>query len=115
MEYTDYLRFLVALVFVLALIGILALFARRAGIGYPANLSRKMGTKRIQIVETAPVDGRRRLVLVRRDDVEHLLILGQNSETVIETDIKSLPTTNQLDQPESGKITQLANRQADAE
>lgn len=115
MEYTDYFRFLLALVFVLALIGVLALFARRAGFGYPAHLTRKLTTKRIQVVETAPIDGRRRLVLVRRDDVEHLLILGQNSETVIETDIKPTAGTNSFDQPLGGTVTQLADRQVDAE
>jgi flagellar protein FliO/FliZ len=88
MDYSDYFRFLLALVFVLALIGILALLARRAGLGYPAALNRNPGNRRIQVVETAAVDGRRRLVLVRRDNVEHLLILGQNSETVIEAGIQ---------------------------
>jgi len=88
MDFTDYFRFLLALVFVLAMIGILALLARRAGIGYPANPVRNTGEKRIQVVETAQVDGRRRLVLVKRDHVEHLLILGQNSETIIETGIE---------------------------
>ena len=38
------------------------------------------------------LDTRRRLVLVRRDDVEHLILLGAASETVIERNIKS-PTS----------------------
>lgn len=87
MDYSDYFRFLLALIFVLAMIGILALLARKAGFGYPSNPMRSSGTKRIQVIETAQVDGRRRLVLVKRDHVEHLLILGQNTETIIETGI----------------------------
>ena len=41
-----------------------------------------------KLVETLPIDPRRRLAIVRCDDREHLLILGTNSETVIESDIK---------------------------
>jgi flagellar protein FliO/FliZ len=88
MGYGDYFRFLFALIFVIALIALLALVARRAGFGYPATQNKASSTRRLEIVETASVDGRRRLVLVRRDDVEHLLIIGQNSETVIESRIK---------------------------
>jgi flagellar protein FliO/FliZ len=88
MDYGDYFRFLFALIFVIALIAILALVARRAGFGYPAALNKAPNVRRLELVETASVDGRRRLVLVRRDNVEHLLIIGQNTETVIETMIK---------------------------
>jgi len=88
MDVTEYLRFALALVFVLALIGVLAAVARRAGFGFPAKAIRPSGTRRLSIVEVTPLDGRRRLVLVRRDDVEHLLILGPTSELVVETNIK---------------------------
>ena len=88
MDYGDYFRFLFALIFVIALIALLALIARRAGFGYPATLNKASNVKRLEVVETASIDGRRRLVLVRRDNVEHLLIIGQNSETVVETNIK---------------------------
>ena len=37
----------------------------------------------------AIVDHRRKLVLLRRDDVEHLVLLGTNSETLIEADIET--------------------------
>ena len=89
MDYIDYFRFLFALIFAIALIALLALVARRAGFGYTMALNKESNTRRLEIVETASVDGRRRLVLVRRDNVEHLLIIGQNSETVIETKIKT--------------------------
>jgi len=96
MDYGDYFRFLFALIFVIALIALLALIARRAGFGYPAALNKASNVKRLEIIETASVDGRRRLVLVRRDNVEHLLIIGQNSETVIETRIKSTQNSKML-------------------
>jgi flagellar protein FliO/FliZ len=44
--------------------------------------------KRLGVVETAAVDARRKLLLVRRDDVEHLIIVGGPVDMVIETGIK---------------------------
>lgn len=43
--------------------------------------------KRLAVVEHANVDGRRRLLLVRRDDVEHLIMTGGPVDVVIETGI----------------------------
>ena len=53
--------------------------------------------QRIGVVETAQVDGSRRLVLVRRDDVEHLLLLGGDGDLLIETGI---PAPDQEPEPE---------------
>ncbi len=91
MDITDYLRFALALVFVLALIGVVAALARKAGFGFPAKAVRPGGARRLSVVEVTALDGRRRLVLVRRDDVEHLLLLGPTSELVIENNIKPAP------------------------
>lgn len=96
MNYSDYFRFLFALIFVIALIGLLALIARRAGFGYPAALKKTAKERRLQIIETASIDGRRRMVLVRRDNVEHLLLIGQNTETVVETGIQPAKGVNAL-------------------
>lgn len=43
--------------------------------------------RRIGVVEHASVDGKRRLVLVRRDDVEHLIMIGGPVDVVLETGI----------------------------
>ncbi|MEZ5851087.1 MAG: flagellar biosynthetic protein FliO [Hyphomicrobiaceae bacterium] len=43
--------------------------------------------KRLGVIEQASMDGRRRLVLVRRDDVEHLIMIGGPVDVVIETGI----------------------------
>lgn len=75
---TSLLRGLLALIFVLALIGVLTALARRFGWGYSGRFRRDRG-HRLSISETIPLDARRRLVLVRRDDVEHLLLLGAGS------------------------------------
>jgi flagellar protein FliO/FliZ len=48
-------------------------------------------SQRLAIVEVRPIDLRHRLVLVRRDDVEHLLLLGAPGDLVIETGIRPRP------------------------
>lgn len=92
MQVEVYLRFVLALVFVLALIGLLAWVARRYGFGGHAS-GRSSRTRRLEIVETKTVDGKRRLVLLRRDDVEHLVLTGPNSEILIEQGITGFVTT----------------------
>lgn len=82
MSMNGYLHFAAALVFVLALIGLAAFAARRLGLGHAALPTGRR--RRLGIVEVLPLDGRRRLVLLRRDAVEHLVILGPSSETVVE-------------------------------
>jgi hypothetical protein len=43
--------------------------------------------KRLEVMDQFNVDGRRRLVLIRRDDVEHLIMTGGPVDVVIETGI----------------------------
>jgi len=83
-----YLRFILALVFVIALIGVLAVLTRRLGFGFPVGVSKSTGERRIEVVEIAPLDARRKLVLVRRDDVEHLLVVSPTTELVVERGIR---------------------------
>jgi len=42
---------------------------------------------RLGVTEQANVDGRRKLLLIRRDDVEHLIMTGGPVDMVIETNI----------------------------
>lgn len=44
---------------------------------------------RLGISEYHELDKTRRLVLVRRDDIEHLILIGGNQEFVIESNIES--------------------------
>lgn len=86
MEMESYLRFILALVFVLALIGVLAWVARRYGVGGRLG-PRNHRDRRLEVIETRVIDGKRRLVLLRRDHVEHLVLMGPTSEIVIEQGI----------------------------
>src|SRR5262249_23017911 len=45
------------------------------------------GQPRLAVIDAAAVDGRRRLVLIRRDNVEHLVMIGGPSDVVIEQNI----------------------------
>lgn len=86
MDALDYFKFLAALLFVLGLMGGLALVLRKIGLGnvgiVPAD------KRRLQIIEVLPLDVRRKALILRRDDKEHLVILGANGETVVETNIE---------------------------
>jgi flagellar protein FliO/FliZ len=47
--------------------------------------------KRLGVVETASVDAKRKLFLLRRDDVEHLVMIGGPIDMLIEMGIKGRP------------------------
>ena len=87
MDYQDYLKFLAALIFVLSLMGGLALIIKRLGLGQSAIIS--PNKKRLKTVEVLPIDARRKAVLLQRDDKQHLVLLGPSGETVIETNIEA--------------------------
>lgn len=74
----------------LALMALVALlrFMRRHNGRLPFGLATH-GTvpQRLQVLETTVVDARRRLLLIRRDEVEHLILIGGPADLVIESDI----------------------------
>lgn len=91
MEFDTYLRFVLALVAVLGLIAGLTWAARRFGLGNGLGPLKGRPT-RLTVVEALTLDAKRRLVLVRRDDREHLLVLGPTGETVVEAGIPARPS-----------------------
>ncbi len=84
--------------FVLAVLAVLcagaAIFLRAYLTGAtPASLLfRPKGERRLEVVDQASLDGKRRLVLIRRDDVEHLLLTGGPVDVVVETGIDAMAT-----------------------
>ncbi len=58
-----------------------------SGVSPAAMLFRSRPERRLEVVEQSSLDGRRRLVLIRRDDVEHLIMTGGPVDVVIETGI----------------------------
>jgi hypothetical protein len=59
---------------------------RRFGANRLGNATRGR-QPRLAVIDAATVDGRRRLVLIRRDNVEHLLMIGGPSDLVVEPNI----------------------------
>ena len=71
----------------LALIGLTAWLVRRFGSNRLGGNAARGRQPRLAVIDAAPVDGRRRLVLIRRDNVEHLLMIGGPSDVVVEQNI----------------------------
>lgn len=93
MDASNYVRFVAALLFVLALIAFATWLAKRFGLGGGINAV-KRGTRRLQITEALTVDAKHRAVLIRRDTVEHLVLIGPTGDVVIETGIDAPPVAD---------------------
>lgn len=82
------MRFVIAFILVLGLIGLAAFLFRRFGEGRLPMAGGGRGRQpRLAVLDSAVVDAKRRLVLIRRDNSEHLLLIGGPSDVVIETNI----------------------------
>jgi flagellar biogenesis protein FliO len=76
--------------FVIVVLGLLALafwLLRRVGGGRLGSDATRGRQLRLAVIDQATIDSRRRLVLIRRDNVEHLLIIGGPSDVVVEQNI----------------------------
>lgn len=80
-------RFFLAFLIVLGLIGGTAWAVRRFGGGRLGASSARGRQPRLAVIDYATVDTRRRLILVRRDNIEHLLMIGGPSDVVVESNI----------------------------
>jgi flagellar protein FliO/FliZ len=80
-------RFFLAFLIVLGLIGATAWAVRRFGAGRLGGGSARGRQPRLAVVDYASVDGRRRLILVRRDNIEHLMMIGGPTDVVVEANI----------------------------
>jgi hypothetical protein len=80
--------FIVAFAAVLVLIGLTAwIFRIVRGRGLGIGSGGRGRQPRLAVLDYADVDQRRKLVLIRRDNVEHLLLLGGPTDVVVETSI----------------------------
>ena len=78
MDIADFIRAVAALALTLGLIGLAAVLARKYGPEAFFRLqSPSKAKRRLAVVETLVLDPARRLVLVRVDDRERLLLLGE--------------------------------------
>ena len=94
------LQFLITAAIVIALLALAYWLVRRYSLGGTGRHNRSK-VPRLTIVDAMPVDGRRRLLLVRRDNVEHLILIGGPSDVVVEQSIvrQRRPRPTEVEQP----------------
>lgn len=82
MNFLDLARAVFGLAITLGIIGLAAWAARRYAPQLLARLQAERGARRMEVVETLVLDPARRLVLVRVDDEERLILLGEGKELI---------------------------------
>lgn len=87
MDAIDIARYFGALALVLALAGLAMLAVRRYGLPGFVNPN---ATRRLSVVETLMIGPRHKLFLIRRDDTEHLVLIGPQGATAIEGGIAAV-------------------------
>lgn len=107
-------RFFIAFLVVLALIGATAWLVRRFGASRLGGAAARGRQPRLAVIDAATVDGRRRLVLIRRDNIEHLLMIGGPTDVVIEPNIVRAAAARDLtrEPQRAGTGPDVAGRQA---
>lgn len=77
MDFADLFRAVAALALTLGLVGLAAVAMRKFGPETLARLQPTRKERRLALLETLVLDPTRRLALVRLDDEEHLILLGE--------------------------------------
>jgi len=95
-------QFLLSFFIILGVIGAIWWIVRRFGSGR-LGASTRGRQPRLAVIDYASVDNRRRLILVRRDNVEHLLMIGGPSDIVVETNIvRAVPAARDVGRAPAG-------------
>lgn len=92
----------IALAVIAALLLLLFLFGRRRK---KPLASDNVAGPRLDVVESAIIDEDRRMVLVRRDGVEHLLLTGGPNDLVIEQSIGATTKNDRVDDAVTRSVT----------
>ncbi|WP_273754231.1 MULTISPECIES: flagellar biosynthetic protein FliO [unclassified Bartonella] len=91
------ISFLFFIITIIALM-VIILFLRRLNMRR-FNTNRKKSLSRLALCESISIDRTRRLVLVRCDNKEHLLLIGGLTDMVVESDITSTSRTEKREIP----------------
>ncbi len=90
----DPVRIALIAVAAVVVIGLIAILLRvivlRRGKGRGRPKTHIAGGGRIAVLESREIDENRQLVLVRCDDVEHLIVIGGPADLVVENDVKKM-------------------------
>ena len=84
MDLIDVARYFGALILVLGLLGVAWLATKRYGV--PGVIQRQ-NLRRLSVVESLMIGSRYKLLLLKRDGTEHLVLMGPQGASVIETGI----------------------------
>lgn len=79
--------FILILALIIGAVFVVLAFLRRIGGGSFNVGGRNASLPRLSVMDAAPVDAKRKLVLIRRDNVEHLLLIGGPTDLVVEQNI----------------------------
>ncbi|TCK28727.1 flagellar biosynthesis protein FliO [Ancylobacter aquaticus] len=83
---------------ILAFIGLIVLAGLVVWLGRRARRNRSHGLvagHRLAVIDHIQIDETRRLVLIQRDDVQHLVVLGGGSDFLVESGIGAIPARAQ--------------------
>lgn len=84
MEHVDIGRFVLSFCFVLLLIGGAAWLALKSGLG--SRFAQRQSQKaRLQVIDRLMIDPRHKLMLIRCDEREHLILLGASHTVLLES------------------------------
>jgi hypothetical protein len=96
----DPVRYVVAFAAIIALMAGAFYLLRRFGAGGLVSGAVRGRQPRLAVIESASVDQRRSLLLIRRDNVEHLIMIGGPTDVVIEPNIvRAIPTAPARESP----------------
>ncbi len=95
MELSEIFRFVASLVFIIGLIGLCAFAAKKLGLA-SGGVTATGNQKRLAVIEVKVIDAKHRLVLMRRDDKEHLILIGGEQNLLIESGIQA-PEVPEID------------------
>lgn len=96
MESNQYIQLALALIVVLGLMWLFSLVLKKIN-NAQSGMTGK--SNRLKIVEQRMIDTKHKVAIVRCDDKDHLVILGQNSNTVIKADMPIPPEKSKKDIP----------------
>tara|TARA_B100002052_G_C15760847_1_gene542242 strand:- start:66 stop:347 length:282 start_codon:yes stop_codon:yes gene_type:complete len=89
MDFDQLIRGVLALLFVLGLIGGLTVLARKFGFTVRASKINSTQNNNLSIKEVHNIDAKRKLVLVKNNNLEHLLLIGEKDLVIHSGNIQS--------------------------
>jgi hypothetical protein len=86
-------------------------------LGWRPALRDRNALTRVAVIESLPVEGKRKIILVRRNNIEHLVMVGGRNDVVIESNImrRAAPKPGRRPTPELKGLPPAPTREPVAE